>query len=96
MSAVRSGEVVEALPLGQFRFQIDVALVGEQLVELLAVGPVRSLDLSVEVRRARLDVGVADALVLDMPVEPGLELVAVARWEGIAGDRLWPPAEPLR
>lgn len=34
MGAVRSGEIVEALPLGQFRLQIDVALVNVRLLEL--------------------------------------------------------------
>ena len=48
----------------------------------------RSFDLAIELRRARLDVSVADALVLDMPVKPGLDLMAVvgpdfldAEWE---------------
>ena len=86
---MRPGEVIEALPLGKFLFQIDVAFVGEQLVELLFVGSMRSLDLSVELRRAWLDVGVANALVLDMPVEPGLEFVSV-----VGPDFLDPEREP--
>ena len=36
-----------------------------------------SFDFAVKLRRAGLDVGVANALILDMPVEPGLEFVAV-------------------
>jgi len=75
--AVGPCQVVEALPLGELFGQIHVVLVAEQLVELLLVGSVRPLDLAIQLRRARLDVGMPDALVLDMPVEPGLELVAV-------------------
>ena len=36
-----------------------------------------SLDLAVELWGSALDVGMADALILDMPVELGLELMAV-------------------
>ncbi len=43
-------EIVEALPFIEAFFEIDVALVGEQLIELLAVGAMRSLDLAVELR----------------------------------------------
>ena len=44
------GEVVEALPLGQFGLQIDVTIIAEELVELLLIGSVRSLDFSVGLR----------------------------------------------
>ncbi len=74
---MRSGEVVEALPLIEFRLQIDVALIAEQLVEFLAVWPVRAFDLAVQLRRAAPDVVVTDALVLDMPVGLRLELMAI-------------------
>ncbi len=37
MCAVRSVEVVEALPFVQLGLEIDVALVAEQLIEFLAV-----------------------------------------------------------
>ena len=40
MRAVRSGEVVEALPFGKFLFKVDVAFVAEQLIEFLLVGSV--------------------------------------------------------
>lgn len=36
-----------------------------------------SLDLAVQLRGSALDIGMADALVLDIPVEFGLELMAV-------------------
>ena len=77
MGAVRPGEVVEPLPLPEFDLKIDVTLVAEELVELLLIGPMGPLDLAVQLGRTRLDVGVADAEVLDMPVELRLELVAV-------------------
>ena len=70
-----SGEVVEALPLGQFGLQIDVILVAEELVELLLIGSVRPLYLAIELGRAWLDVSVTDALVFDVPVEFCLELM---------------------
>ena len=41
---MRPAEVVELLPCGQFLVQIHVVRVGQQLEELLLIGPVRSLD----------------------------------------------------
>lgn len=73
---VRSGEVIELFPIGELSFQVDVIGVVEELVELLLIGPMRPFDLSVELRGSRLDVGVPDAAVLDVPMELGLELVA--------------------
>jgi hypothetical protein len=75
---MRPGEVVEAFPLAQFGFEIDIILVGQELVEFLLIGPMRAFDFAVELRRCRF-VCVPDALVLDMPVEFGLEFVAVIR-----------------
>jgi hypothetical protein len=49
------------------------------MVELLLIGAVRALDLPVELRRARLDVDVPDALVGQVPVEEDLEPVAAVR-----------------
>lgn len=40
MSAVRSSEVVKALPFFEFGYKIDVALLAEKLVEFLLVRPV--------------------------------------------------------
>jgi hypothetical protein len=74
---MRPGQVVEALPFGQLGLQIDVVLVGEELIEFLLVGSVRPSDLSVELRRCGFDVGVPHTLILDMPVEFGLEFMAV-------------------
>ena len=61
--------------------KVYVTGVRQQLVELLLVGPVRPLDLAIELRGAWLDVGMTDALVLDVPMELGLELMAIAQWE---------------
>lgn len=72
------GEVVEAFPFIEFGVQIDVALVAEQLVEFLLIGSVRSFDFAIQLWRAALDVGVADAMVLDMPVELRLEFMTLS------------------
>jgi len=40
---------------GQLLLEIDIVFVGEELVELVLVGSVGSLDLAVQLRRARLD-----------------------------------------
>ena len=50
MSSMRSVEVVEALPDGQLFLEIDIAFVGEELIELVFVGSVGSLDLAIELR----------------------------------------------
>ena len=47
---MRSGEIVEALPVGELFLEIDVILVGEKLVKLLLVRAMRTLNLAVELR----------------------------------------------
>lgn len=79
MRAVRSVEVVEAFPFARLCFEIDIAFVAEQLVELLPIRPVSPFHLTVQLRRAALDVGMADAKILDMPMEFGLEFMAIIR-----------------
>ena len=74
---MRSSEVVEALPFVQFRLQIDIAFIAEELIKFLLVGSVGSLNFAIELWRAPLDVGMSNALVLYMPLEFGLELVAI-------------------
>ena len=74
-----SVEVIEVLPFIEFGFQIDVALVAEQLIKFLSIGAMKSLNFPVELRSAAFDIGMADAKVFDMPMEFGLELVAVVR-----------------
>ena len=65
--AVRSMIIVIVLALPQFVVE-QMNVVGDavgiqQLIKLLIVDPVRSLDLAVEMRRARADVDVADIVV---------------------------------
>jgi hypothetical protein len=50
--------IVETLPHGKLLHEIYVVSVGEQLVELILVRAVRSLDLPIELRCSRLDVDV--------------------------------------
>ena len=79
MRAVQSSEVVEAFPFVEFSLQINVAFVAEKLIELLLIGTVRSLDFTIELRRAPFDVGVPDPEIFDMPMEFGLELMTIIR-----------------
>jgi hypothetical protein len=37
---VRSGEIVEPLPFGQFLFEVGIILVREELIELFVIGSV--------------------------------------------------------
>jgi len=76
MGAMRSIEIVEPLPLHEFLFEVHVILVRYELVEFLLVRPVRSLNLSIELRASRLDVYMPNSHVLDVPVKLGLPLVA--------------------
>lgn len=78
--AVRAIGVVVVLAFLESRFKEpgvveDLAL--EEAVELLGVDAVRSLHLAVEARCSPPDSGVADALVDQIPVERGSELLAV-------------------
>jgi len=72
-----SVEVVKALPFVQFDDEIDVAFIGEKLVELLTIRPVRTFAFSVQQGCAAFGVGMADTQILDVPVEFCLELMAV-------------------
>ena len=84
---MRSTEVVESFPGLQFLVQIDIVCVSQQLVELLLICQMGSLDLAVKLRCTRSDVHVPDALVFDMPVELGLELVTAVRTDRV--DSKW-------
>ena len=79
MCAVGSSKVVEALPFVEFSLQINVVFVAEKLIELLLIGTVRSFDFTIELRSAPFDVGVPDPEIFDMPMEFGLEFVAIIR-----------------
>jgi len=50
MCSVRSVEVVEPFPDSQLLLQINIAFVGEELIELVLVGSMGSLDLAIELR----------------------------------------------
>jgi len=76
---VRSGEVVELLPFGEPSSKVTVIGVGEELIELLLIGSMRALDLAVKLRRSGFDIGMANAEVFDMPMELGLEFMAIVR-----------------
>ena len=77
MRAVRSCEVVEPLPFVQFGFEIDVTLVAQELIKFLLIGPMRTLHFPVDLWSTAFDVGMPDTFVLYMPMEFGLELVAI-------------------
>jgi hypothetical protein len=69
MCSVRSVEVVEPFPDSRLLLQTNIALVGEELIELVLVGSMGPLDLAIELRRTRLDVDVFHSLISDMPME---------------------------
>lgn len=77
MRAVWPCEVVKPLPFVEFGFEIDVPFVTKKLIEFLLIRSVRALHFPVELWRSTFDVGVSNALVFDMPMEFGLELVAI-------------------
>ena len=79
--------VIEVLPLGQPLFEINVALVAEELVELLLIRAVRSFDLAVELWGSRLDVDVSNALIHQVPVELRLKLMPSIRSHGVDPER---------
>jgi hypothetical protein len=74
---VGSIEVVEVFPLAELGLEIDVALVRQELVKFLLIGAVGTFDPAVELRSSALYIGVAGALIFDVPMELGLELTAV-------------------
>ena len=73
---MRPIEVVEALPLGQPLLQIDIALVAQELIELLLIRAMGALDFPVQLWGAGLDVDVLDAVVREVPMKQRLELMA--------------------
>ena len=69
MCTVRPVEVIEVLPNGQLLIEIDIVSVSQQLVKLVLIGPMRSLNFTIQLWRAGLDVNVTKTFVFDMPVE---------------------------
>ena len=45
---MRSGEIIEPPPVGELFLEIDVILVGEELVELIFVHAMQTFDLAIE------------------------------------------------
>ncbi len=84
---MRPVQVVKSLPLLQLLFKIYVVLVRQQLVELLLVRPVGSLDLTVELRASWFDVNMPDPLVFNMPMELGLPFMTAVGAEGLDAER---------
>jgi hypothetical protein len=84
--AVGAVEDVEVHPLVEL-VEEEVRVVDhdafELAVELFGVDAMRAVDFAVEPRCRRLDVGVADAAVQDVPVEDTLELGAVVGLNGL-------------
>ena len=87
---MRSIVVVKPFPFSQLFVQIHVIGVRQKLIELLLVRAVGSLDLPVELWRARFDVHMPYPLVFNVPVEQRLELVTP-----IGPDRVNPKRELL-
>jgi hypothetical protein len=79
--------ISEVLPFSELLSGINIALVREQLVELLLVGSVGSFHLAVELRCPRFEVDVSDPLVGYAPVEPCLELMSVIGSDGVDPER---------
>lgn len=77
MGAMRPVEVVEAFPFIEFSLEIDVAFVAEQLIEFLTIRPVRPLNFTIELWSAAFDIGMSNAKIFDVPMELGLELMAI-------------------
>jgi hypothetical protein len=80
---MRSIEVVVVLPYLQFLEEINVIGVSEQLIELLMVSQVRSFYFAVKPGSSWLDVYVSYPQVFNMPMKPGLELVAIIGPHGV-------------
>jgi hypothetical protein len=80
---VRSVDVVELLPDRELFREVDVVGVLKELLELELIGKVGALHVADQVRAPRLDVDVARALVLHMPMELGLEFMAVVEYEAM-------------
>lgn len=76
--AVRSCDIVGPLPFVQFGFEIDVTFIAQALIEFLLIGPMGARHFRGELWCPAFDVAMPDTFVLYMPIEFGLELVAVA------------------
>ena len=81
-------KVIKVLPLLYLFVQVNIVRIIQQLIKLFFICKVGSLNFSIELWPSRLYVTVFYAKVFYMPVELGLELVAIvgldrmdAEWE---------------
>ena len=83
MCCMGSVQAIELLPRLKFLLQIHIIGIRQQLVELLMIRPVGSLNLPVKLRRSRLDINMHHAPVFNMPMELGLELMPFVSSDGV-------------
>ena len=72
-------EVVEAFPFIEFSFEIDVTFVAEQLIEFLTIRAVQPLNFTIQLWCAAFDICMPNTKIFDMPMEFGLEFMAIVR-----------------
>jgi len=70
-------KVIELLLRLKFSVRIHIIRIGQQLVKLLLIRPVGSLNLPVKVWTPGLDIDVIDPQIQQVPVEASLEFVPV-------------------
>ena len=80
-------EVVVFLPRLHFPVQVDIISIGEKLIELILVRPVRPFDLSIQLWRPRFEVDMGDPCVFHVPVEERLKLMAAVGADGMNPER---------
>ena len=83
MCCMGSVQAIELLPRLKFLLQIHIIGIRQQLVELLMIRPVGSLNLPVKLWRSRLDINMLHAPVFNMPMELGLELMPSVSSDGV-------------
>ena len=76
---MRPVEVIVVLPNPQFLIQIHIIGVGQELVAFEVIGTVGAFHFAVQPGGSGFDVNMPYPQILDVPVELGLELVAVIR-----------------
>jgi hypothetical protein len=77
--------IVKSLTLPKSLLEINIAFIAQELIELLLVGAMRSLDLPIQLRRPGLDVDMADVPIGQVPAEQGLELVTAVGAHSVDG-----------
>ena len=78
VGTLRSVEVVEVFSCAEICVEINLTFVSQELIELLLVWAMGSLDLADQFRCSTIDVSMTTvALIFDIPVERSLELMSV-------------------